>query len=200
MYNLLMGHSFVGMFIQVVPVTMLVGVVYVPLRLCYMKRRGRELTWGLEVIRLVFVCYLAGLINLILVPNNLWTAIWFYLFNGYSGTTVGPMFEFTYNWVPSLYQCLIGERILGSWVTEMLVGNVLMFVPMGVLLPMISKRVQGYKMLLLAVGIPAVVELVQPIMGRSFDIDDVLTNFVGILIGYVIAAAIRTCAIKYRKQ
>ena len=191
MYNLMMGNSFVGMFAQVVPITVLIGLIYGLLRHRCIKRQGQGIVWGTELVRLVFVCYLTGLVNLVLVPNNLWTAIWFYLFNGHSGTTVGPMFAFTYNWVPTLYQYLIGERSLGGWVTAMLVGNVLMFVPMGVLLPFVSKRLTARILAPAALVIPIAVELLQPIMGRSFDIDDILGNFIGILIGYFAAAVVK---------
>lgn len=191
MYEWMMSDSMFGLFLQVVPITCLVGLIYALLRYRCIKRRGWGVVWGTELARLVFVCYLTGLINLVLVPNNLWTAIWFYLFNGYGGCTVGHLFEFNFNVVPTVYRYLIGELAFGGWVTAMLIGNVTMFVPMGVLLPFVSKRVTGRTMVPLAIAIPIVVELLQPIIGRSFDIDDVLGNFFGILIGYAAAAAVK---------
>ena len=34
--------------------------------------------------------------------------------------------------------------------------------------------------------IPLVIELIQPFMGREFDIDDIILNFLGVIIGYLI--------------
>ena len=137
MYNLLMGHSVIGQFFQVVPITCLAAAVYTVIRYRQVKKQEQRICWGKEAVRLLFVCYLTGLINLVLVPNNFWTAIWFYLFNGYSGTTVGSLFTLEWNLVPTVYRMLTGEYTTGSWGITMLIGNALMFVPMGVLLPLV---------------------------------------------------------------
>lgn len=188
MVHVMLSGSMLGLFLQVVPVTALVGVVYAIFRYRYICRRGRSNTWGTEFARLLFVCYVTGLVNLVLTPNNLWTAVWFYLFHGYDGGVfVGPLFTLEYNLVPVLFRCLIGELTLGSWVKAMLAGNVLMFVPMGVLLPFACPKLSRRALLAAAVAIPAVIELLQPLVGRSLDIDDLLANFIGILLGYLLA-------------
>lgn len=189
MYRLLMSDSTVSLFLQVVPVTLLVGAVCGLCRYRYLKKHGRSFQWGGETVKLLFACYLTGLLNLILVPTNFWSGVWYYLFNGYPSGSVGSMFTWSCNLVPSLYRCLTGDLILGAWVRRMLVGNVLMFVPMGVFLPFVSEKVKGRK-LILAVAIPVAIELLQPIVGRSFDVDDILCNFLGIVIGYLAAAVI----------
>lgn len=91
-YQLMMSGSIVGLFIQVVPITCLVGVIYAICRYNKIKKQGCSAMWGTEIMRLLFVCYLTGLINLVLVPNNLWTYIWFYLRNGYSGCEIALCF------------------------------------------------------------------------------------------------------------
>ena len=185
MYALMMGHTVEGQFCQVVPITALVGLVYALGRYRQLKKRGKDIAWGAEITRLLFVCYLTGLVNLVLVPVNLWTAIWFYLFNGYSGTTVAPLFSGAFNFVPTLVRVLRGEYVVGSWVRTMIGVNALMFVPMGVFLPLVSKKVNGRNIAPLALAIPAAIELIQPIIGRSFDVDDIIMNGIGILAGYL---------------
>lgn len=188
MVRVMLSGSMLGLFLQVVPVTALVGVVYAIFRYRYIRRRGRFNSWGTEFARLLFVCYVTGLVNLVLTPNNLWTAIWFYLFNGYDGGVfIGPLFTLDYNLVPTLFRCLAGELTLGSWVKAMLAGNVLMFVPMGVLLPFAFPTMSRRALPAAAVAIPMVIELLQPIVGRSLDIDDLLANCIGILLGYLLA-------------
>lgn len=188
MYQVLLSGSMLGLFLQVVPVTALVGVVYAIFRYGYIRRRGRFAPWGTELARLLFVCYVTGLVNLVLTPNNLWTAIWFYLLNGYDGGVfIGPLFTLDYNLVPALFRWLAGELALGSWVKAMLVGNVLMFVPMGVFLPFTFPNLSRRALLAAAIAIPLVIELLQPIVGRSLDVDDLLTNCIGILLGYLFA-------------
>ncbi|MFF4169369.1 VanZ family protein [Streptomyces sp. NPDC001744] len=68
-------------------------------------------------------------------------------------------------------------------------GNVLLGVPFGVLLPLLSPRTRGLvRVALLTVVTMLLVELVQGalITGRAFDIDDVLLNTTGALLGYLL--------------
>ncbi|MFF9909117.1 VanZ family protein [Streptomyces sp. NPDC013457] len=68
-------------------------------------------------------------------------------------------------------------------------GNVALGVPFGVLLPLLSRRTRGsLRVCLLVVGTMLLVELVQGalITGRAFDIDDVLLNTAGALLGYLL--------------
>ncbi|MEV4947819.1 VanZ family protein [Streptomyces sp. NPDC053755] len=68
-------------------------------------------------------------------------------------------------------------------------GNVLLGVPFGLLLPVVSPRTRGFvRIALLTVVTMLLVELVQGalITGRAFDIDDVLLNTGGALLGYAL--------------
>ena len=76
MYQLLVSGGVVGLFLQVVPITCLVGVIYAVYRYIRIKKRNTSVKWNIEILRLLFVCYLTGLINLTLVPHNLWSNIW----------------------------------------------------------------------------------------------------------------------------
>lgn len=182
------------LFFDVVPITCLVGLVYAIGRAVYLSRQGRPIARGTEVMRFLFICYLTGLVNLILVPGNLWSSVWFYLRNGYPSGADLYLFSGSFNFVPSLLKYLRGDLVLGSWVKQMLVGNLLMFLPMGFFLPFVSVRVNNKNIFVFAAAVPAAFELIQPVMGRSFDIDDLICNFVGILLGYALAAALRAAA------
>lgn len=67
-----------------------------------------------------------------------------------------------------------------------LLGNVILFIPLGIFLPKLSLRLQGFwKMLLATAGIILLVESVQvlTLLGRC-DIDDLILNLTGAAIGY----------------
>lgn len=69
-----------------------------------------------------------------------------------------------------------------------LVGNVLMFVPIGFLIPLATRA--GFRRALAAcVASSVAVELVQLTLARSLDIDDVLLNAVGGALGAALAVA-----------
>ncbi|MFJ9310675.1 VanZ family protein [Streptomyces cyaneofuscatus] len=66
-------------------------------------------------------------------------------------------------------------------------GNVLLGVPFGLLLPfLVPRRLRMISMTLLTAAVMVLVELVQGalVTGRAFDIDDVILNTSGALLGY----------------
>ncbi|MFF8288832.1 VanZ family protein [Streptomyces sp. NPDC016309] len=68
-------------------------------------------------------------------------------------------------------------------------GNVLLGVPFGVLLPVLVPRARGLlRVAVVTALVMLLVELVQGalITGRAFDIDDVLLNTAGALLGYLL--------------
>lgn len=68
-------------------------------------------------------------------------------------------------------------------------GNLLLGTPFGILLPvLVPRRLRMLRMVLLTVLIMVVIELVQGalVAGRAFDIDDVILNTTGALLGYAL--------------
>ncbi|CAL9277605.1 MULTISPECIES: VanZ family protein [Streptomyces] len=68
-------------------------------------------------------------------------------------------------------------------------GNILLGVPFGVLVPVVAPRTRGLlRVLLLTAVVMLLVEFAQGalVTGRAFDIDDVILNTTGALIGYLL--------------
>ncbi|MFE6287150.1 VanZ family protein [Streptomyces sp. NPDC057877] len=68
-------------------------------------------------------------------------------------------------------------------------GNVLLGIPFGVLVPVLAPRARGVlRVLALTALVMLLVELAQGAMvtGRAFDIDDVILNSTGALLGYLL--------------
>lgn len=195
MYQILVSGTTIGLFLQVVPITVVLGASYPILRLIYLQKKQIPIKWSLEIVRTLFICYLTGLANLILVPRNFWSGIWANIFVGYSGSEI-ELFDGTFNFTPIVFKIISGELTLGSWVKTMLAGNFLMFIPMGFFLPLVASKMDFKKILKIAIVVPIIVEIIQPIVGRSFDIDDIILNFAGIMIGYLFVV----CIIKLSKK
>ena len=66
------------------------------------------------------------------------------------------------------------------------IGNVAMFIPSGIVLPIIYKRLDTFvKVLLAGGGISLCIEIIQlPFSVRATDIDDLVLNTVGVIAGY----------------
>ena len=82
-------------------------------------------------------------------------------------------------------------------------GNVLLGVPFGVLVPVVAPRARGLlRVLLLTAVVMLLVEFAQGALveGRAFDIDDVILNTTGALIGYVLLGRRLSRAVHARER
>ena len=118
-------------------------------------------SWKRTMVYLIFGFYLAVVLALV----------------GFLNITMLQM-ELTVNLIPFIY-------MLSDFVNACL--NVLLFVPFGFFLPMLWKEFRSIKSVALA-GIVATsfIEISQLFTGRATDIDDIITNSIGTLIGYFI--------------
>lgn len=191
MREIFTGNSVINQFIQVIPITLLVGLLYIIFRFLKLKKNNSDINYKKEILYLIFICYIVGLFNLVLVPINFWNIIWYNIFYNFNENPFAGIFDFSYNFIPTIYKIIIGEYALGSWVKTMIIGNIFMFVPMGILLSLCLKNINKKKMFKYAILIPLAIEAMQLVVGRSFDIDDLLMNFLGIVIGYFIVELVK---------
>lgn len=190
--TLLLRSGTVSYFLQVLPLGLLAAGIFALVRRWQRKQRRLRTVHAREVTLTLLVCYITGLLALVWTPANLWSYLWFYFLNGYPGTEVGKMFTLDFNFVPSIIPYLRGELTGGAWVQEMLLGNVLMFLPLGLLLPLAERRVTEKNMLPVFLGCALLIEVFQPVFGRSFDMDDLICNTLGGVLGYAVYAVLRT--------
>ncbi|MFE6092742.1 VanZ family protein [Streptomyces massasporeus] len=81
-------------------------------------------------------------------------------------------------------------------------GNILLGIPFGVLVPVVAPRTRGVlRVLLLTATVMLLVEFAQGalVTGRAFDIDDVILNTSGALIGYLLLGRRLSRAVHARK-
>ncbi len=145
-----------------------------------------------EVYKLLLVAYFVGLISQTLMPT---------MQLGIDGTTGWlyidvhiPRKELrSLNIVPfktiltdlTGNNPLLGEkdRVTASVLT--LFGNTLLYIPIGLLLSFMRTKGRGLGfVLLISLIISCVIEILQYIIGRTADIDDVLLHLLGTSIGY----------------
>ena len=77
---------------------------------------------------------------------------------------------------------------------EELVGNIVMFVPYGILLAVSFQNLRWWAVDLIGLGTTITIELVQPFLERSCDLDDIIANTLGAVIGCGIAKLVLTLA------
>ncbi len=191
-YNFVEHHT--GIFnsiIDALPVILIDALIYWLVRRAWHKRKlgenfkqARKKALLNETIRFLLVCWIAGIITFVLMPYNFWGRVWYLMIYG----MWNPYPDIPLGWkiIPSLFLILIGHfRVSSGFIVEQVV-NVALFVPLGIALPFVWKRANFPRTLLVGFLMTFLIELVQPFMIRGGDIDDVITNTLGTILGYLL--------------
>lgn len=68
----------------------------------------------------------------------------------------------------------------------MLLCNCVLFVPLGFLLPIIIQRIKIIGVLIVSLLVILIIELLQAAGGRMLEVNDIITNMLGTVIGYML--------------
>ncbi|WP_236344257.1 VanZ family protein [Paenibacillus plantiphilus] len=126
---------------------------------------------------------------LVAIITILYTGLLIYwMFIGFGRSQVS-MDVYQYNVIPfetlKMYFLHADHFSLRNWLVNV-VGNVAVFVPFGVALPYLL-RIKLVRFTMMFISVLFMLELLQLLLHRgSFDIDDVLLNTIGAIIGYMI--------------
>ncbi len=89
---------------------------------------------------------------------------------------IGSQSSIVISWIPFRWLSMFG-----------LITNAILFIPLGVLLPSLWKRFEGFfKTVLMGFGLSLTIEMLQLLNIRATDIDDLIMNTLGTIIGYII--------------
>ena len=175
MYDLFF-NSRISYILQVIPVTILAGGLYV------LWCAWKNIQWDRNrVVKCLFVCYQTALFSIVLTPANFWNDFWFGLLYGVDLIGQTELFQFSFNLVPTVFRYLTGSYTGGSWIVFMTIANILLLVPYGILHPLAYPGKSTLKAGWITIF---TIELLQPIVSRSFDVDDMIYNGLGLMIGY----------------
>ncbi|MBP3041282.1 VanZ family protein [Bacillaceae bacterium Marseille-Q3522] len=165
-------------------------------------KNNKPIFWRNEAIKFLFVVYILMVISVTLFPLALWID-----FNVENIT-------YSLNFVPfvSIIDDFrqIGVAYSGDavFMIRLIIrnvgGNILLFMPLGFLVPIFAKKYRHFKNTILlgffasiSIEIIQFFELFTGGMGRAVDIDDVICNVIGASIGYLIFKMIVGLAEKF---
>ena len=75
-----------------------------------------------------------------------------------------------------------------------IIGNIVMFVPLGLFAALLWRGFNWKRALLLGLGITCFIECWQLLVGRTSDIDDIILNTLGVFCGYLLWVLLRKLA------
>lgn len=136
------------------------AVFIIPIWFIYNKLFFRS--WKKTILYIIFGFYLTAVLALVGFPN-----------------IISLKVELTVNIIPFVY-------MINDFINACL--NVLLFVPFGFFLPVLWKEFRNAKKIFTAgLAMTSFIEIAQIFTGRATDIDDIITNIAGTLIGYLLA-------------
>lgn len=163
-------------------ILMYIGIyipIYIFFRYSYLKIYKKDINKKEEFMKFIFYLYIFTMITLtilISLPKNL-----------------KNLLQIDVNWKINTTTFLVFTHALNSlksgnyqYILINLLGNIAAFIPMGILLPMIYKKKRLFSVVVYGFVFSMCIELSQLLLFRATDVDDVMLNTLGTLIGYLI--------------
>lgn len=111
-----------------------------------------------------------------------------YCFALFELVTTTDFYSYTNNFIP-FKEILRYKSIMSPLFLRNVVGNIILFIPFGFLISdFINSRAGKINIFitsLLTLITSSSIETIQMFIGRSFDIDDIILNFIGSIFGYI---------------
>jgi glycopeptide antibiotics resistance protein len=138
--------------------------VVIVVRIAYIITNHKKVTLYKEVFGLIFIIYILLLFQMLIATDT----------NNFHGVNLKLFNEIT--------RYKFGTRLFNINVF----GNILIFVPFGLFISEYLSAKKVYLVFIVSMLTSTSVELVQLRIGRSFDIDDILLNVIGSILGYML--------------
>jgi len=156
-------------------------------RLYRLRTPGHRLSFHREILLLTFVVYLSGLATATLLPNH--------------NSRLAAEAAVGIDLHPNLASLTCSSATLprGSTARAFCVhnarGNVMLFFPLGILIPLVWRRLRFWRGIQIAIALSSSIELVQYLsrtwINRTADVNDVILNVLGASLGLALVFLLR---------
>ena len=147
------------------PTLVVLIIIFIIMRVTvYFKGESRKFILHEELFNLLFLTYMLLLFNLVTSQD----------IQAYTGTNLIPFRE------------ILRYDIGTSGFYKQVIGNIILFIPFGFFVSSYCKIKNLGTISLVSLLSSFTIEAVQHFIGRSFDVDDILLNVVGGIIGFLI--------------
>lgn len=184
---------------QAIP-CMLIGLavffVLQPVRKKMLNRLDLSSSQQHDCVLAIFFCFCSGLAALTLFPSGFWSEVLRYIFSPdiwAEGLHLSDFYlsktDFTVRLenlgdILAPFQEIKRAARVGAWLLFMLLGNIIIFVPIGFFTGILWRHHHWWKSVLIGCTASFLIESIQFFIGRSTDIDDIILNTSGTLVGY----------------
>lgn len=159
----MLKNIFLDVFSDTWPTILIAVVIAVSLRLAYLLKGHKKIILYKELLMLIFIIYALCLFHVVT----------------YQDVNFG-----TNNFIPfkEIFRYDLGTPKF----IKNIIGNIIMFIPFGFFASYFLKSKKISIPLILTIILTTTIETVQYYIGRVFDIDDIILNIVGGILGYLL--------------
>ena len=152
-----------SLFPDVWPIIIIITVIACSLRIAYLIKKGTKFCFYKELLSLIFILYVMCLFEVVTLQDN-----------NYGLSNIIPFRE--------IFRYSIGSRLF----VKNIIGNILLFLPYGYFSSYYLNGKKVWPIAILTAIVSLTIEIVQLNIGRTFDIDDVILNTCGGVLGFLI--------------
>lgn len=145
------------------PMVLIITVILSTLRISYIIKNKEKIYLYKEIFKLGFVIYIISLFYVVTFQDVSWS---------------------TSNFTP--FKEILRYKIFSSMFFKNVIGNMIMFIPYGFFISYFLRTNKANIIFILSLITSCTIEITQLIIGRVFDVDDILLNVIGGLLGYLI--------------
>lgn len=156
-------NQMINIFEATWPTIIISMVIIISMRLVYLIKNKQEIVLYRELVSLLFIIYVLCLFYVVTFQDVSWSTSNFALFH--------EMFRYEF-----------GSRLF----IKNVIGNMLLFMPYGFFAAYYLKLKKPTIVIALSLLVSFTIETTQLLIGRVFDIDDIILNFIGAILGFYV--------------
>ena len=145
------------------PMIFIFSMIVISMRITDIVKNDRKVVFYKEISGLLFIVYILCLFHVVTFQDVTWSSS---------------------NFIP--FKEMLRYRFASSLFFRNVLGNMLMFIPFGFFVSYFLKLKKPYSILLLSLLISSTIETTQLLIGRVFDVDDIILNVVGGVVGFAV--------------
>lgn len=172
--------------LNMLPYMLIAVPVYVIARVVFLKSKKRKANWFRETAMFFFVIFAVGLASQTIIPKFEF---------GVNGFGIVQERVHKTNLIPFkvLYETfiLVKNGNINYLIINFL-GNIVLFVPFGFFIPLLW-RTSGKKTVLIGFCCSLFIEVCQLFLARGTDVDDLILNTTGVLLGTLVFKLFQKC-------
>ncbi len=151
--------------------------VYLIARVIFIKAKGKKTNWYHEVVLFILIIFIVGLASQTVIPKFKFDATGIKVVK--TGTHKTNLIPFKVLFVT--YNEVIVKGNINHFLINFL-GNIIVFIPFGFFIPLLWK-VSNKKVVFIGFCFSLFIEISQLFLTRYTDVDDLILNTIGVLIG-----------------